>query len=645
MTELKKLFEPIKVGNLLLKNRIVMAPLACSFASAEGEITDTMCNYFSARAKGGAAMIAVGVCLVDLQGRLGPGQPRIDDDRFIPGFYRLVRGVRENGALTCAQLHHAGRFAVVEEPVSASDVPPPWMLNIWKDPRPLTTKEVEELVDRFGNAAVRAQRAGFDMVELHGATGYLITQFVSPRTNKRTDRYGGCFDNRIRFPLDIIQNIRKKCGPNFPIGIRMIGDEWLPDGFQLDEALLFAQRLEAAGVAYISASAGTYESFPLNGGYLAMGAPKGKTIKYGAEIKKNVNIPVFINGKIADPIWMDQLLTEGQGDVIALGRPLVSDPDLPIKAQEGRLEDIRKCNSCCYCLDTFMRNLPLECFQNADVGREAEYRIRPAEKRKKVLIVGGGPGGLEAARVAALRGHDVTLMEKQSDLGGQLLLAAIPTGKEEYKTATVDWLVTQCKKAGVKIELNKRVDSEVVAQVKPDVLVVATGGNPLIPPIPGADSQNVMTYEKALRYEGDWGSKKVVVVGGGDVGSEIAEFLARKGANICIVEMLPELALAMEVQNRILLLTRLAELRVDIKTHHLVEAIEKDGVVVVNLQTREKKTIKADLVVMALGVTPNKDLENTIKGKAKETYFIGDCVAPRKAVNAIHQASFIARQI
>jgi NADPH-dependent 2,4-dienoyl-CoA reductase/sulfur reductase-like enzyme len=473
----------------------------------------------------------------------------------------------------------------------------------------------------------------------------LITQFLSPRTNKRTDRYGGCFDNRIRFPLDIIQNIQKKCGPHYPIGIRIIGDEWLPDGFLPEEAVLFAQRLEQSGVAYISVTAGTYESFPLDGGYLSIGAPKGKSIQYGAEIKKNVNVPVFINGKIADPVWMEQLLEEGKGDIIALGRPLVSDPDLPAKAQNGDLDDIRKCNSCCHCLDTFMRNLPLECFQNADVGREAEYFIKVTDDPKKVLVVGGGPGGLEAARVAALRGHEVTLMEKQSELGGQLLLAAIPTGKEEYKTVTVEWLVNQCKKAGVKIELNKMADLNVIKQFNPDVLLIATGGRPLIPAIPGADGENIMTYEEALKYEGNLEKKKIVVVGGGDIGAETAEFLATKGASVCVIEMLPELAPLMEMQNRISLLTRLAILGVEIRPQHLVDQIKKDGVIALNMQTMQKNTVEADLVVLALGVTPDNDLANTVKGKTKETYFVGDCVAPRKAANAIHQASFIARQI
>jgi 2,4-dienoyl-CoA reductase-like NADH-dependent reductase (Old Yellow Enzyme family)/thioredoxin reductase len=602
-----------------------------------------MCDYFNARAKGGAAMITVGVCLVHPHGRTVACQPSIYDDRFIPGLYRLAEGVKEYGSLTCAQLHHAGRFGIV--PVSASDVPAPGLAGGWYKPRALTTKEVEEMVDLFGNAATRAKSAGFDMVELHGATGYLIMQFFSNRTNKRTDKYGGNFENRIRFPIEIIQNIQQKCGSDYPIGIRITGDEWLPDGFQLDEAKLFAKRLEETGVAYISVAGGTYESFALNDGYLAMGAPKGKTIKYGTEIKKNVKVPVFINGKIADPIWMDQLIREGKGDIVLLGRPLISDPDLPVKAEQGRFEDIRKCISCCYCLDTMIRNWPIRCFQNADVGRETEFVIKPAQKRKRILIVGGGPGGLEAARVAGLRGHEVKLMDKQGALGGQLLLASIPTSKEEYMTCTVDWLVTQCKKAGVKIELKTECDPKVVRQFNPDVLIIATGGKPLIPSNLGVMGDNVITYEKALKDKREWKQKKVIVVGGGDIGSETAEYLARRKADVTIIEMLPELALDMEFQNRVLLHTRLAGLGVDIKTRHLVEEIKGNSVVIKDLERLERITIEGDIIVIALGVISLNDLKQSLKEKPMETYCIGDCVKPRKAVNAIHEASFIARQI
>jgi NADPH-dependent 2,4-dienoyl-CoA reductase/sulfur reductase-like enzyme len=279
------------------------------------------------------------------------------------------------------------------------------------------------------------------------------------------------------------------------------------------------------------------------------------------------------------------------------------------------------------------------------VGREAEFLIRPVEKRKKVIIVGGGPGGLEAGRVAALRGHDVTLMEKKGVLGGQLCLASIPTGKEEYKTVTVDWLVEQCKTVGVKIELNTEADFRTIEEFAPDVLIIATGGKPSIPALPGVEGKNVISYEEALTLERDWRKQRVVVAGGGDIGTETAEFLARKKADVTIVEMRSALAPNMEYQNRSLLITRLSRLGVSIKTQHLIEGIEGNGVIVMDLTKLEKKMIEADFVVLALEVISNNDLNNTLKDKPKETYRIGDCVEPKRAVNAIHQASFIARQI
>jgi 2,4-dienoyl-CoA reductase-like NADH-dependent reductase (Old Yellow Enzyme family)/thioredoxin reductase len=644
MPELEKLFEPIRVGNLLLKNRIVLAPMNTFQTTSEGEITESMCDYVNTRAKGGSAMITVGFILVHPNGRAGTTQPCLYDDRFIPGLHRLAKGIQENGALSCAQIGHGGRYGVVGVPVSASDVPAPGLWGKWYEPRALTTEEVEELVELFGDAALRAKHAGFDMVELHGASGYLINQFYSPRTNKRTDKYGGNFENRIRFPLDIIRNIQQKCGVDYPVGIRIIGDEWLPDGFQLEEATLLAKRLEEAGVVYISITAGTHESTPLGEGALAMGSPKGRYVECGAEIKKHVSVPIFINGKITDPIWMNQLIQEGKGDVITLGRPLLSDPDLPVKALQGRLDDIRKCISCCHCLN-IMLFWPLECFHNAEMGREREFVIKPAEKPKRVLVIGGGPGGLEAARVAALRGHDVTLMEKQTVLGGQLLLAAIPTGKEEYKTVTVEWLASQCKKGGVKIKLNTECNVKVIEEFKPDALVVATGGVPLVPDKLDIAVRNVMTYEEALTSVKIWKRKKVVVLGGGEIGSETAEFLARKGAQVSIVEILPEILKNMEFQNKVLLKTRLGELGVDIMTRHLFEEIKGNSVIVIDLEKMTKKAIQADVIVIALGVVPNNGLIDDLQGGAVETYVIGDCVKPGKAGDAIHQAAYIARQI
>ncbi len=642
MEKLEKLFEPIKIGPYVLKNRIVFAPMRNQLNLTSGEVSERTVSHYATRAKGGAAMIILEDTAVDVRHTMRPLQLGIWDDKFIPGLHRLAEAIHINGALACVQLHHPGMWGT--NPVSPSGAPCWRHARGWVSPRVLALEEVEEIPRLFGEAAFRAKTAGFDMVELHGGISYLIQQFVSPHTNLRVEKYGGSLEKRWTLPLEIIDEVQKRCGRDLPIGYRIVADELLPDGVLFEpHTIPFAKRLEQVGVAYLSVQLGTYETTLMGEGLQAMRSPKGTTNKYTAELKKHVAIPVFAGQQIHEPAFMQKILEKGIGDVILLGRPLLCDPDLPNKASKGRIDDIRLCNRCTHCSGT---GLPLTCALNIEVGgREREYAIQPTTSSKKVLVIGGGPAGLEAARVAAIRGHNVILLEKEAELGGNIRFATLPIGKEDLLPFTIGWLQRQCRKAGVNIELNKEATPKLGEEIEPDVVIVATGSTPLIPPIPGVEKKNVVTAVDVLTGKASVG-KRVVVVGGGQVGAETADFIAEKSLaeSVTIVEMLPAIATDMESTNRAYMIPKLSQYGVKVLTNTKVEEITDTGVVVIDKEWK-RQTIEADSIVLAMGYASNKALAEELRGKSSELYMIGDCVQPRRILNAIHEGSYIGRTI
>jgi 2,4-dienoyl-CoA reductase-like NADH-dependent reductase (Old Yellow Enzyme family) len=551
--KLDMLLQPIKIGPLLLKNRMVRSPMWSRTSNVEGEVTEQLLGMYESAAKGGVSMIIVEAVAVAARYAWPESQPRIDDVKFMPGLRRLVEIIHLNGTACEFQLHCAGAFG--RDPVSPSGVAcyGPGRA-IYVQPRPISLSEVEELRDLFILAAVRARDIECDGVVLHGATSYFLQQWVSPHTNKRTDRYGGSFENRIQLPLEIVRGIRQRCGSSFLIGYSMVIDELLPDGITIEEATAFAKALEQNGVDHIDLMIGTYETSSLEKGIgRSNRQPKGIFDK--AEIfKKLVNIKIFArcNGEHEPTKW-EEALRKGQCDVIQIGRPLLCDPELPKKVEEGRLEDIRLCIRCGQCYETgVIKGYQHNCSLNAELGRERDYAIKQITSApKRVLVVGGGPAGMEAARVAALRGHEVTVMEREAELGGNARNASLPIGKEEIKTYFIDWLERQCRKAGVRLELNKEVSVKVIKQFNPDVVILATGARPLIPDIPGIDKSHVATAEDVLTGRLKVG-KKVVVAGGGQVGVETADFIAEKSLaeSVTIIEMLPMLAFDMPTMTR-----------------------------------------------------------------------------------------------
>lgn len=645
--KLEKLFSPFRLKSLELKNRIVMPPMGTLFASADGGPSDKFIDYHEARARGGVAIVTVEVTDVHPYthvGALDRGLPAIYDDGLIPRWRQFTKRIHAAGAKASMQLYHPGRqFPTLDPskpPVAPSPLPCP--CPVCHDvPRPLTIAEVEELVQAWGEGARRAKEAGFDAVEVHGAHGYLIAQFMSAHSNCRADRYGGDLRGRLRFPMEILQSIRKRVGPDFPVIFRYSADERAPGGRTLEESVAIAPLLVKAGADCLSVSTGTYLTLMT---YLipATGVAKGLNVEAAAAIKAVVNVPVMVAGKLNDPIMAEQVLREGKADLVAIGRGLLADPELPNKAAAGDFDDIRWCIACNECIYRELTAFNIACTVNPELGREREMELKPAPKAKRVLVAGGGPAGMEAAHIAAQRGHRVTLYEAEEELGGQFRIASLPPWKQEI-VPYLKYLSRRLEETGVKVVLGQALTRSLVEKAKPDVVVVATGGKPLVPNIPGSKGDKVVTAHDVLQGKAVTG-QRVLVVGGGLIGCETADFLASYGKDVTIVEMLPQLASDMAMGPRDLLLERLCQSQVEALISATVVEITADGVVVEHEGHRD--TIEGmDTIVLAMGVTSVNKLAEAIKGKVAEIHVIGDAKTPGKALDAIAAGAEVGRLI
>lgn len=644
----KRLALPLKVGTMVAKNRMWFAPCWTRFASASGEVTQQLIDHYVARARGGAGLITQEITAVDPNHTLKEAEIAIWDDKFAPGLYRIVEAVHMYDVPIICQFHHSGMFGI--DPVAPSQVScfDHGCLH-YIQPRALTIAEIEETREKFIAAAIRAKEVGYDGVELHGATAYILEQFFSPHNNKRDDKYGGSLENRMLLPLEIVRGIREKVGPDYPLIYTLVYTDLVPGGITPEDSMIFAKALEREGVSIIDLQiSGTYETFHLNiaPGHLRR-QRKGQfdmTEKY----KKELRIPVTTRGcGEYNPATWEDALERGAVDAVRLGRQLLADPDTPNKVLEGRLEDIRPCLLDIECLEHGVnRKWQCACTVNYGMGR-GERLVERAPVSKRVLVVGGGPGGLEAARVAAQRGHDVTLMEKAPALGGTVAVAAKVIAKEIIMSFCT-WAERQCRNLGVKIELEKEVTPKVVEDFKPDAVIVATGALPAKPPIPGIEKSHVVTATDVFMGKARVG-KKVVVAGGEMVGMEVADFILEKGlaGDVTVIDRGPMSSIAEgmpALDKANFMLEVVPKIGVKIVTEMQVEEITDKGVVAIDKRWL-RHLFEADTIVLALGYRPERGLYDALKGKVRELYIVGDAVGPRNMLSAIHEAAYFASQM
>ena len=650
-----RLLEPCQIGSLKLRNRLVMAPMSCNLTK-DGYVTERMVRFFEERGRGGVGLITIGDGIVDYPlGNNVKESLAIDEDKFIPHLSKLTSAVKAYGAKITLQLSHAGRRAgrVSKEgyldvtkgeiPVAPSSIPHPAVGQVV--PRELTQEEIGEIVEKFGIATRRAIEAGFDAIGLHCAHMYLCGQFLSPWANKRNDEYGGDFEKRLRFVLEVIDRIKREIGKTYPLIIRMNGQE--PEGGNsLQDIQEIARRFEKAGVDAIHVSVGFGAPIKTPGfipSVTPMRAPDGCIVPLAEEIKKAVSIPVIAVNKIGDIELAERILKEGRADFIAMGRPLIADPYLPLKAMEGRQREIIPCIFCCQgCIQNVLdRDEPVACTVNPLAAKEAEIVIPPVHQKKKIMVVGGGPGGLMAAKVLKERGHQVLLYERDSELGGQLKVASIPPGKKDILKLK-HYLIERIKSLGVECHIGEEVNKNLIDRLKPDVIVIAVGGKPIIPPIIGIEMDHVVLAKDVLLEKVKVG-ESVLVIGGGQVGLETAEYLAESGKSVKVIESLNELARGMPSIAKLPLLSCLEELGVTIWTRAEIKEIQR-GEIIVQYKGSEKK-INAETVIVATGSEPNHQLFEMIKGEMSEVFIIGDSMKPRRILEAIAEGFEIGVKI
>jgi len=643
MTRYPKLFEPGLIGKMRLKNRIIMPPISTNLANEDGTVTDELVFHYAERARGGVGLITVeNVCVDYPLARHGAAQPRIDDDVFIPGLRRLANAVHEAGALIAVELTHPGMnaepcFTAGQTPVAPSAVSRP------KDgliPRALSREEVMEAAGKYVEAARRAKKAGFDAVELQACHGLLINQFLSPLTNKRQDEYGGSHENRLRFLLEILDGIRLYLGPDFPVMVRLVAEDLLEGGLTLEDGQWFARHLEEAGAAAI------HPDFGLGGKEKRlepMPYPQGWRVYLAEGIKKAVSIPVIAVGVIREPGVAEEILQAGKADFVALGRALIADPEWPHKALAGAEKSIRKCIGCNECVVArHVEDAPLRCTLNPAVGKGRDFsQTGRAEVRKRVLVIGGGPAGMEAARVAALRGHQVALYEKEDRLGGALHIASVPPGKEKLDWVT-EYYSNELPRLGVELHLGEMVEAKMVRAWRPDAVIVATGSEPVIPDVPGVDGSNVIVAQMLLARKMHFTGEHIAIIGGGMLGLETAEYLATQGNAVTVLKRYTTVSRLIEPLYRDYLLRKLKEEGVEIITEVEVEEITGSGVVVLDRQG-VRKLIPADWVVMARGARASDKLAREIEDP--HPIVIGDAVEPRKIIDAVREGFVAARAI
>ncbi|MFH0843896.1 MAG: FAD-dependent oxidoreductase [Pseudomonadota bacterium] len=642
-SNLKKLFEPLDIGKMTIKNRVLMPAMATCFATADYFVSNQLISYYASRAEGGVGLIIVeATCIDEPVGITIPHEVCIDGDKYLPGLSKLAEAAHTHEAKILVQLHHGGpkvHFDSGQKPVVPSVIPVSG--GHGPEPRELETDEIGGLVRKYAMGAKRAKKAGFDGVELLCAHGYLLNTFLSPHTNLRKDGYGGNLDGRIRIFREIVLAIKAEAGEDFPVLCKIPGDDYMDGGIVIEESIKICQILQDVGVDGITITGGGYTGarFTHIG---PMGYPEGWQAHLAEKVKKNVRIPIAAMGKIKRPEFAEKLLADGKADMVAIGRALIAEPEFVNKAQRNETDQITPCICCNSCLDMIIDDgKAMRCTVNPLVGREYDTGVVAADRSRKVIVVGGGPAGMKAASVAASRGHDVTMYEKCDKLGGQLLLAAIPPDKEEI-TQFTEYLSNQLKIKGVDVRLNTEASKDLIESMHADAVIVATGASPAAPSIPGVDLDHVLTAWEALIHPEKAG-KTVVVIGGGLVGCEAACFLAAQDRKVTIVEQLDNIGMDLGILSGLYEVARVQKAGIIIMTRTPAVEITKEGVAV--RENGKTKMVAADTVVLAMGSKPNRGLLEALAAGKIEVHVIGDCVVPRKIMQATSQGLYVGCQV
>jgi len=638
---LSNLFSPIQIGAMTSKNRLLMSAMSINFGVDDACcVTEQLVEYLVERAKGGVGMMLVGGGGVHPGGQELPDLPQMYNDDCIPALKQMVKKVKQYDTLFGVQLMHGGRQSYLPKKVAPSAIPAPAVVK--GEVKALDVPEIKELVSCFGDSARRCKEAGFDFIELHGAHGYLINQFLAPNSNIRTDAYGGSFENRSRFLFEIIEDIQLKAGKSFPIGIRINGNDYIENGWELKDTVRLSPLLEKAGVVYLHVSGGVYGSTELT--IPSMYTPHGCFVHLAEEVKKHVTIPVITVGRIKYPDHADQIIKEGKADMVAFGRSFLADPYYPEKARKGEFEKIRPCIGCCLgCIHAVLAKEPGSCVVNPDVGRE--YKLKDENKPSQplnILIVGAGPAGMAAAREFARQGHKTIVCEKAAETGGLLSLASKAPGRGELDDI-LNFFRQEMKRLNVEIRYGTGLTLDLINEIHPDKVILATGSLPDMPVIKGLFQTKMDLVTNVDVISGKEQVKnKVIVLGGGMTGLITADFLADQEKQVVVLNRKKSFAEEMSSNDRYYLRERLKKGKVDLYKNVSIKHFTDDGAVL-NANGQEMTLTGFESVVISEKQTAIRDAKKFEKKAAVPFYLIGDAKSPRHLMYCISEAEEIAR--